>query len=286
MLSRRFRRSALQLSLAALMSAAAIGCAGPQEPSPEGYTEAAEYQFDRADHYFKRKDFERARNMYQAIARQYPFSPFAARSELRIADTYYGEKAYSAAIESYRAFSRLRPRHESIPYADFRIVEAYLKMMPKERTLAPPTHERDLTDALLAYREARRYIIRYREGDYVEQAKEIVSSVANRLADHELYVGRYYERREHYVGAMRRYQYLASSFPESDRIPVALLRLGEAAYQADRFDVVREAYGQMSNLHGDSPLLVELSRVLENAERKEAAMAASVATEERSESEE
>src|SRR5690554_1710586 len=168
MLSRRLRRSALHLSFAALCCTAAIGCGGPQEPTPEGYTEAAEYQFDRAQHYFKKKDYERARNMFQAVARQYPFSQYAALSELRIADTYFSEKAYSAAIEAYRAFSRLRPRHESVPYADYQIVESYVRMMPKERALSPPTHERDLTDALLAYREARRYIIRYKEGEHVD----------------------------------------------------------------------------------------------------------------------
>lgn len=270
MLSRRFRRSALHLSFAALCCTAAIGCGGPQEPTPEGYTEAAEYQFDRGQHYFQKKDYERARNTFQAVARQYPFSQYAARSELRIADTYFAEKAYGAAVESYRAFSRLRPRHESVPYADFQIVESYVRMMPKERLLSPPTHERDLTDALLAYREARRYIIRYREGEHVEEAKTVVTEVANRLADHELYVGAYYERRDQHKGAMRRYQYLVSSFPESQRIPAALLLMAEAAYRAEHFDIVRDAYSQMTNLHPEAAQMAALSRVLERAAEKEA----------------
>lgn len=267
---RRLSSSALPLALACLLSGAVVGCAGPQAPTPEGYTEGAEYQFARGEHFLSRKDFERARMTFQALAREYPFSQYAARSELRIADTYFEEKVYSAAIEAYRSFARLRPRHEMVPYADFQVVESYLRMMPRDRFLSPPTHERDLTDALLAYREARRYIIRYREGEYVDQARETVKEVANRLADHEIYVARYYERRDQYDGAMRRYQYLASSFPESDRVPYALLKLGESALKVERYDIVRDAYVQMANAHAEADELNELAAVVERAEKAQA----------------
>lgn len=273
------RRSTLpSIALACLLTGATLGCAASQEPSPEGYTEGAEYQYARGEHFLSRKDYERARQTYQGVAREYPFSELASQSELRIADTYFQEKAYSAAIESYRAFSRLRPRHAGVPYADFQVVQSYMNMMPKQRLLTPPTHERDLTDALLAYREARRYIIRYRDGEYVDQAREIVTEVANRLADHEMYVAAYYERREQYVGAVRRYQYLATSFPESDRVNAALLRMGETALLAERYDLVRDAYAQLANLAGDAPELVELSAIVERANAAEAAAEASDAT--------
>lgn len=271
----RRRTTLCSIALACLLTGATVGCGASQEPSPEGYTEAAEFHYDRAEHFLSRKDYERARQTYQGVAREYPFSALAAQSELRIADTYFQEKAYSAAIESYRAFSRLRPRHAGVPYADFQIVQSYMTMMPKERLLSPPTHERDLTDALLAYREARRYIIRYRDGEYVEQAREIVSQVANRLADHELYVAAYYERREQYEGAVRRYQYLATSFPESDRVAGALLRMGETALLAERYDLVRDAYAQLANLSGDAAELSELSALVERANAEEAAAEAS-----------
>lgn len=270
--ARRLSASLRQLGLAACLASAAVGCASSaQAPDPRSYTEAAEYQFARAEHLFKKRDYDRARVVYQAVARDYPFSQYAARSDLRVADTYYGEKAYGAAIESYRAFTRLRPRHESVAYADFRIVESYVKMMPKEKFLSPPTHERDLTDALLAYREARRYVIRYRDGDYVERAREVVTDVANRLADHEIYVARYYERRKQYEGAMRRYQYLATSFPESDRVPRALLYLAQDADKADRPQIARDAYAQILNAHPNAAEVEQIASIVAKLEAREAA---------------
>lgn len=276
--ARRLLSSLRHVGLATCLATAAVGCASSaQAPDPRSYTEAAEYQFARAEHLFSKRDYDRARAVYQVVAREYPFSQFAARSDLRVADTYYGEKAYGAAIEAYRAFARLRPRHESIDYADFRVVESYVKMMPKERLLSPPTFERDLTDALLAYREARRYVIRYREGDYVERAREVVTDVSNRLADHEIYVARYYERREQYEGAMRRYQYLATSFPESDRVPKALLYLAQDAEKADMPQMARDAYAQILNSHPDAPEVASIARIVQTVEAREAAAPAAAA---------
>lgn len=234
--------------------------------SSKEYTEAAVALYERAEHSMKRKDYDGARRQYQAVAREYPFSIYAARAELRIGDAYFNEKSYSAAVEAYRSFSRLRPRHELVPYADYQIVESYVRMMPKQRFFNPPVHERDLTDALLAYREARRYIIRYEEGEYVEKAKEIVAKVADRLAEHELYAAKYYERRDQNVAAMRRYEYLTQSFPESTLIPQALLSMAEAAEKTHHLDKVREAANTLASKFPDAKEGEKAQDVLARAE--------------------
>lgn len=234
--------------------------------SSKEYTEAAVALYERAEHSMKRKDYDGARRRFQAVAREYPFSIYAARAELRIGDAYFNEKSYSAAVEAYRSFSRLRPRHELVPYADYQIVECYVRMMPKQRFFNPPVHERDLTDALLAYREARRFIIRYEEGEYVDKAKEIVADVADRLAEHELYVAKYYTRRDQDVAAMRRYEYLTSSFPESTLVPEALLSMAKSAEKTRHLEKVRHAADELASKFPDAKEGQEAQQVLARAE--------------------
>lgn len=255
-----------QLVFASVLLVTPVVYAKSDALSSKEYTEAAVALYERAEHSMGRKDYEGARRRYQTVAREYPFSIYAAQAELRIGDAYFKEKSYSAAVEAYRAFSRLRPRHELVPYADYQIVESYVRMMPKQRFFNPPVHERDLTDALLAYREARRYVIRYKEGEYVEGAKETLASVADRLAEHEVYVARYYERRDQDVAAMRRYEYLVSSFPESTLVPSALVSLAKAAEKTRHLDVVKHAVDKLQKDFPDAKEEEEVLKVLARAE--------------------
>lgn len=267
MIVRNFGRVLFGVVIASMLCAAPAVYAQSESSSSKEYTDAAVAMYERAEHSMDRKDYEGARRRYKAVAREYPFSIYAARAELRIGDAYFKEKSYSAAVEAYRAFARLRPRHELVPYADYQIVECYVRMMPKQRFFNPPVHERDLTDALLAYREARRYIIRYQEGEYAEKAKDTVAKVADRLAEHELYVAKYYERRDQNLAAMRRYEYLVQSFPESTHLPNALLSMAKAAEKTHHLDKVQQA---ADTLHVDFPDAKEGREAREVLERAEA----------------
>src|SRR5690625_149827 len=251
---------------ATLLQTSAPAHAQTDSTSSKEYTDAAIALYERAEHAMERKDYDGARRRYKAVAREYPFSIYAARAELRIGDAYFKEKSYSAAVEAYRAFARLRPRHELVPYADYQIVECYVRMMPKQRFFNPPVHERDLTDALLAYREARRYIIRYPEGEYLEQAKETVSKVADRRAEHELSAAKYYERRDKHLAAMRRYEYLVNSFPESTQIPQALLSMAKAAEKTHHLEKVQQAVDTLETDYADAEEIKEARTVLTRAE--------------------
>lgn len=257
--------------LAAALLISTGGCASTQAPNAAAYTDEVEYLNARAEHAFSTKEYLRARVLWQQLSKDFPYSEYASLADLRVADSYFAEKAYAAAAESYRAFTRLRPRHEKVPYAEFRVVESYAKMMPRERFFSPPTHERDLTDALIAYREGRRFLVRHRTTEYFEPAKEIVQQVADRLAAHEIYVARYYERRENYLGAMRRGAYVVASFTESTLVPEAYLIQARNAFAVEEYQTVRDALAQIANTHGDAAELVAIQALVDAIPSGEAA---------------
>lgn len=239
---------------------------GPvQTANAEEYAQAARDEFVKAERAMSRRNYEIARRVFRSVTREYPFSSYASIAELRIADSYFEEKSYYAATKAYKAFTRLRPRHEKVPYADFQVVECYRLLMPRQKFFNPPVEERDLTDAILAYREARRYIIRYPDGEYTPQVRDIIVNVANRLADHEMYAATFYERRGKYPAAVRRYHYLLDNFPETDRAADALLMLAKAAQKDRDLDEVQRASNRLEDQFPDAEQHDEMSRVLQQA---------------------
>jgi outer membrane assembly lipoprotein YfiO len=87
---------------------------------------------------FRRGDCLSAEPMFREIRREFPYSRFAALAELRIGDCQFKNEAYPEAIQTYRQFVRIRPSHKEIPYARFRIAEAYYNQIPGGWFMTPP----------------------------------------------------------------------------------------------------------------------------------------------------
>ena len=103
---------------------------------------------------FRRGDCLSAEPMFREIRREFPYSRFAALAELRVGDCQFKNEAYPEAIQTYRQFVRIRPSHKEIPYARFRIAEAYYNQIPGGWFMTPPAAERDQSaarDALIQH---------------------------------------------------------------------------------------------------------------------------------------
>ena len=251
------------VAVSGVLIAGTLGCGGAQQADESiTYTEAAEAAYERANRLYERKDWAFARAAFERVAQQYPYSRFATLAELRVADTYYGEKAFGSAIESYRRFIRLHPTHDRTLYAEFRIVEAYQRRMPRESALMPPTHERDLTDALLAAREASRFLLRNPDTEYTEQATALLVTVVDRLARHEHYTARYYERRENYLAALRRYRYQAETWPQSTLTAEALVAVVRLGLELEDIEAAQWALGRLERMEDQAAAYERARRML------------------------
>ena len=54
---------------------------------------------------------------YNLIRSKFPYSEFAALSDLRIADAYFAQEKYATAVEQYRTFIKLYAEHPQVIYA-------------------------------------------------------------------------------------------------------------------------------------------------------------------------
>lgn len=201
---------------------------------------------------FRRGDCLSAEPLFREIRREFPYSRFAALAELRIGDCQFKNEAYPEAIQTYRQFVRIRPSHKEIPYARFRIAEAYFNQIPGGWFMTPPASERDQSAARDALIQLRRFVVDYPDDQRVPDAHKLMDQCMNLLAAHELYVARFYLKREAYRGVISRLKGLLAAYPGSGVEAKALLLLSEVYLQNSEMEAARQTLDEIVQRFPDS----------------------------------
>jgi outer membrane protein assembly factor BamD len=169
---------------------------------------------------FRRGDCLSAEPTFREIRREFPYSRFAALAELRIGDCQFKNEAYPEAIQTYRQFVRIRPSHKEIPYARFRIAEAYYNQIPSGWFMTPPSHERDQSAARDSLIQLRRFVVDYPEDQRVPDAHKLMEMIS-------------------------RLKGLLASYPGSGVESEALLLLGLVYLETDEVEAARLTFNEI-----------------------------------------
>lgn len=241
---RRVQRLGSTLALFALALTAA-SCGGADQQRALSYGENARRSYENAYRAFEDRDCLTADPLFRRIRREFPYSRYAALAELRIADCHVIQNQYTEAIRAYRAFVRARPAHPDVPYANFKIAEAYYRQIPSEFFLSPPPWERDQGPTRSALRELRQFILDYPDSEYIEQAREMVREALMQLARHELYAAEFYLSRDEPRAAIGRLRHLLRVYEGSGIEPEALVLLGRVYLHMREVRDARRAFEEL-----------------------------------------
>lgn len=202
--------------------------------------------FKDAEEKMRKERYEDARKGYQEIQEKAPDRSYDADLMLRIADTYYGEEKYSEALVEYQSFLNFHPVHRDAPYAQFQIAMCSYNELT--------TIDRDPSVARAALREFRALTDKYPGGPYEEQARKYASICRDRLADYELYVGKFYHKKGSYQAAIGRLEKLLRDYPgaqaEKDALfyaGLSYLELGNKAQAVRTFEDLVARYPSMTD---------------------------------------
>ncbi len=213
------------------------------------YTEDARKAYDEAMGSFRDKDWESARALFEEVRKLFPQSRYARLAELRIADIDFAQDKFTEAIGSYRTFVTNHRNDREVEYARYRLAKA-LYFDIDDTFFLPPAEERDQATAAEAHREIQSFLKQYPRSRYRRDTEYMLDVVTGRLVRHELYVARYYRRRDNFVAALARIDYATKTFPTSDLYPEALVLRGETLMMMDRraeaklaFETVVKDYG-------------------------------------------
>jgi outer membrane protein assembly factor BamD len=222
----------------------------------------AEENYQAGLELMKDESWPEAQKFFEYVRTKYPFTKYAALSDLRLADAKYGQRSYAEAADAYAQFIQLHPSHEDVDYAQFRIGESWFRDAPGDFVLFPPSHEKDQRQVKKAADQLRKFVEGYPKSKYLPQGKKLLAEAEGRLAAHEWYVAEYYFKHRRWAGAAGRYETLVDEFPGSKHVPEALLKLARSYLALDEKHRARTALQNLIVNHPQDPRRPEAERLL------------------------
>ncbi len=222
----------------------------------------AEDNYKAGQDLLKDGSYPEATKFFEYVKTKFPFSKFAALSELRLADVKFDEGKFAEAAEAYAQFVKLHPVHEDLDYAEFRVGESYLKDAPSDFVLFPAAYEKDLRQVKKASDALKTFVDKYPESKRAPEAKKLYEQAQTRLSSYEWYVGEFYFKREKWAGAAGRYETLVQKYPGSKHEVDALLKLAQSAVALKEPYRARTALQKLIVEHPKDPRRPEAEKML------------------------
>jgi outer membrane protein assembly factor BamD len=263
------------------------GCENQAPKTALNYTQNAKRSYDEAMEEFHAHNWIETQSLMREVKRKYSYSRYARLAELRIADADFEQEKYADAIRGYRQFVHdHRSDADEVSYARARIAESQYKEI-SDSFLLPASEERDQATVMDAYKELRSYLHDYTNAKEAPHARELLADVTARLVRHELYVARFYLRKDNYPAAVARVLYALRNFSgaevasgpnTTDRPlltlppgvesgsglePEALILLGETYLKMHRWSDARQAFTTILVTYRKSELATQAKTYLE-----------------------
>ena len=204
-----------------LCAVALLGCASKEN------TLTAEEILRSGDTQLGRQRGNKARGFYQQLLEEYPENRYKAEVQFKIAESLYSDKSYLEARFEYEKFLELYPQHPLAAQAQFQIG------MCHAQEVSP--FDRDQKVTLNALRAFRLFRQKYPQETLLQEAEAQITSLRQRLAEHEFDVARFYYRKEAYQAAIRRLLNLIQVYPDMADTDVAFYMLADSYRREENY---------------------------------------------------
>lgn len=196
----------------------------------EDPTISAAQLYEEANRLMQRGNYEDAIKKYETLEGRYPFGAYTEQAQLEVAYAYYRYEEPDSAIAAADRYIQLHPRGENVDYA------LYLKGLANmsrgdsiiNRIANPQMARRDQRILNEAYDSFTRLVERYPDSQYVDDASLRLVELRDAMAEHEIYVARYYMRRNAWLAAANRAQTALEKYDGSTSTIPALELLVQA----------------------------------------------------------
>ena len=196
----------------AFIALLAGGCASDKATKNE-----AEIDYNIAKDKVGHGQYNDASKFLQDYATNHPYSKFTAPAELlRIFASYKGGEYVLSEVLSKEFIDR-HPRHPNVDYAKYMLAMSHYK----ESSPA----ENDQTQTMEAVKAFKRLLNDHPGSEYARDAERRLQGLYNRMANHELNVGKYYFSKGRYVAAANRFQVILEKYQTTPAIEESLYYL-------------------------------------------------------------
>ncbi len=198
--------------------------------SDQELVRSAEAQMQRGRYEDARKDLQRLMN-------QYPDSDLIATARLGTARALYLDKKYDEARTEYQRFLELYPQHDRLDEAHYYLGMVYIR--------SADTPDRDQTFTKRGLGEFEVLVRQMPDSQYAPDARQRIAAARRKLAETEVYVGRFYFDRGHYAAAAARFERVLADYDAAGMDDQALYFLGESLWRLEQKDQARAAFQRL-----------------------------------------
>jgi outer membrane protein assembly factor BamD len=184
----------------------------PDEPAEKLYNEGVYYLNEKHDPKAAAKKFEE-------VDRQHPYSEWARKSLVMSAYSYYDAKNYDESINSAKRYISLHPGTPDAAYAMYLVGASYFDQIPDV------SRDQGRTEKAMAALEE--VVRKFPDTEYAASARRKIEGARDQLAGKEMAVGRYYQGRKDFIGAINRFKVVVTRYQTTRHVEEALMRLTE-----------------------------------------------------------
>ena len=213
----------------------------------EGYKE-----LEKGDVIYAAKKFNEAELLY-------PQSEWASKAILLSAYAYYSQNYYDRSIIELERFIKKYPNHKNMDYAYFLLAMCYYENIIDEK--------KDLEPLLLSKQKFEFILKNYPDTDFAQDAKFKIALIQDVLASKEMYIGKYYLKKEKWVAAINRFKTILNKYETTIYVEEALHRLVETNYKIGLEDEAKK-YANLLGYNYQSSQWYEQSYKVFNKEYK------------------
>ena len=191
----------------------------------------------QADDLFAKGNYDDAIAQWKKVKDSYRSPELTAMAELKIADAYFAKESYIESAAAYEDFRKLHPQSDKAPYALYRMALSHYNQIEKIDTDQTP-----VKNAAAALETFLKY---YPQSEYAKDATFKLAMCRVKMAQYELYVGRFYYRTDKYVSAIGRLEGIIKNYPGYPVIDETLYYLGASYLQTGELAKGRDALNRL-----------------------------------------
>lgn len=233
----------------------ALGLSGPTLAKDKPEPDSAEALYDQGLKAMNRGYYTKALEKFNRVRNYHRDDPLSVKAQLAIADMHFKKGDFEQARFAYEEFASYHPRHEDLDYVTWRIGLSVYKR-------ASRVAGRDQTSTKAAVNVWTGFDSRFAESTYVEDVAKLLGRARNRLAAKELFIAKFYAKREAWGSVRGRCEVLLRRYPDSEHVAEALLLLGQSMHRWGDVDEAKGIADRLLRTAPDSRELRELERAL------------------------
>jgi len=230
---------------------------------PEEIDKTADWSASRlyteAKSAFNDGNWEQAIKYYRRLESRYPYGRYAQQAQMESAYANWKDGDAAAALAECDRFIKLHPNHPNVDYMyylkgliTFNDDLGYMGYLSSQ-----DQSERDPKAARESFDTLKELMIRFPNSKYAADAQLRLNYLVNTLSAYEVHVARYYFKREAYLAAVNRSQYVLKNYPGTPAQEEATFIMMKAYEKLGMEDLRAAAERIMQLNYPDSRLYVD-----------------------------